>query len=107
MGSGQVNAAKFLEAIGGDNVGTQMHFPNVTIKVGGSVTVAPAIYFVGGEELTYNVTITDMSVATCEKVGDKLQFKGLKSGATTAVVEASNGEKHSFNITVRKSDGWL
>ena len=107
MGSGQVNAAKFLEAIGGDNVGTQMHFPNVTIKVGGSVTVAPAIYFVGGEELTYNVTITDTSVATCEKVGDKLQFKGLKSGATTAVVEASNGEKHSFNITVRKSDGWL
>lgn len=107
MGSGQVNAAKFLAAIGGENVGVAMHFPNLTIKVGGAVAVAPAIYFVGGENLTYEVTITDTSVATCESKDGKLLFSGLKSGATKATIKASNGEKHSFNITVRKSDGWL
>ncbi len=107
MGSGQVNATKFLAAIGGEDVGVAMHFPNITIKVGGSVAVAPAAYFVGGESLTYKVAIADTSVVTCEESGDKLLFKGLKSGATTATIEASNGEKHSFNITVRKSDGWL
>ena len=107
MGSGQVNAAKFLAAIGGENVGVAMHFPNLTIKVGGAVAVAPAIYFVGGENLTYEVTITDTSVATCESKDGKHLFSGLKSGATKATIKASNGEKHSFNITVRKSDGWL
>uniref|UniRef100_UPI0040567434 S8 family serine peptidase n=1 Tax=Alistipes sp. TaxID=1872444 RepID=UPI0040567434 len=107
MGSGQVNATKFLAAIGGEDVGVAMHFPNITIKVDGSVAVAPAAYFVGGESLTYKVAIADTSVVTCEESGDKLLFKGLKSGATTATIEANNGEKHSFNITVRKSDGWL
>lgn len=107
MGSGQVNAAKFLAAIGGEDEGVAMHFPNISIKVGGTVAVAPAAYFVGGENLTYKVKIADTSVATCEESSDKLLFKGLKSGATTATIEASNGEKHSFNITVRKSDGWL
>ncbi len=107
MGSGQVNATKFLAAIGGEDVGVAMHFPNITIKVDGSVAVAPAMYFVGGESLTYKVAIADTSVATCEESGDKLLFKGLKSGVTTATIEANNGEKHSFNITVRKSDGWL
>ena len=57
MGSGQVNAAKFLAAIAGEDVGVQMHFPNLTIKVGGAVAVAPALYFIGGENLTYTVTI--------------------------------------------------
>lgn len=107
MGSGQVNATKFLAAIAGEDAGVAMHFPNLAIKVGGVVAVAPAIYFAGGESLTYEVTITDTSVATCSEKDGKLVFSGLKSGATTATIKASNGEKHSFNITVRKSDGWL
>lgn len=107
MGSGQVNTAKFLAAIAGEDVGVQMHFPNLTIKVGGAVAVAPALYFVGGEDLTYTVAIKDSSVATCEESDGKLLFKGHKSGTTTATIEASNGERHSFVITVRKSDGWL
>ena len=107
MGSGQVNAAKFLAAIAGEDVGVQMHFPNLTIKVGGAVAVAPALYFIGGENLTYTVTIEDSSVATCQTSDNKLLFNGLKSGTTEACVEASNGEKQTFVITVRKSDGWL
>ena len=107
MGSGQVNTAKFLAAIGGEAAGVAMHFPNLTIKVGGAAAVAPAIYFVNGEASTYEVTIENTLVATCEKKDGKLLFSGLKSGATKATITASNGEKHSFNITVRKSDGWL
>ena len=107
MGSGQVNATKFLTAIGGEDAGVAMRFPNITIKVGESVAVAPAMYFVDGENLTYTVAIDNTTVATCENSGDKLLFKGLESGTTTATIEVSNGAKQTFIITVRKSDGWL
>ena len=105
MGVGQVNTAKFLAAIEGS--GVEMHFPNVVVKVGEAAAFAPAIYFVGGESLTYTVEIANTEVATCQTKGDKIVFSGLQSGTTTAVITASNGEKHSFNITVRKSNGWM
>ena len=107
MGSGQVNAAKFLAAIGGEEAGVQMHFPNLVIKLGDTIAVNPALYFVGGENLTYEVTIEDTTIATSKKEGDNIVFSGVKVGATKASIKASNGEVHSFNITVRKSDGWL
>ena len=107
MGAGQVNAAKFLAAIGNEDAGVKMHFPNLTIKVGDAIELEPARYFDNGETLTYGVGIKDTSVATCEMVAEKLLFKGLKSGATTASITASNGEVQNFTITVRKSDGWL
>jgi hypothetical protein len=107
MGSGQVNASKFLAAIGDESVGVQMHFPNLTIKVGETLTTVPAAYFVNGENLTYSVDITNTEVATFAIDGDKVIFSGLQSGTTTASIKASNGEKHAFNITVGKSDGWL
>ena len=65
------------------------------------------MYFVDGENLTYTVTIADTTIATCEESGDKLLFKGLKSGATTATIKTSNGKEQSFSITIRKSNGWL
>lgn len=107
MGAGQVNATKFLAAIGGKEAGIAMHFPNVTIKVGTTTAITPADYFVGGESLTYDITIEDTSVSTCVMDGTKAVFSGLKSGSTPATIKASNGEEYSFNITVRKSDGWL
>ncbi len=105
MGTGQVNASKFLAAIEGS--GVAMHFPNVLVKVGDVVAYAPAMYFVEGEKWTYEVKIADTSVATYKVSDGKVIFSGLKSGATTASIKASNGEEHSFNITVRKSNGWL
>ena len=107
MGTGQVNASKFLAAIGGEEAGVQMHFPNLVIKLEDSISINPAHYFVDGENLTYMVTIEDNSVATHKTEGDKLVFSGLRVGATKASIKASNGESQSFNITVRKSDGWL
>ena len=107
MGSGQVNASKFLAAIGGEEAGVQMHFPNLVIKVGDTIAVDPAHYFVGGENLSYTVTIVDTNVATCKNEGKTIVFSGVNAGATKASIKAGNGEVHSFNITVRKSDGWL
>ena len=107
MGTGQVNASKFIAAIGGEDVGTKMHFPNVTLQVDGEVAISPAAYFVGGENLTYVVTIEDTTVATHKVEGSKVVFSGLKVGSTKALIKASNGEIHHFNITVRKSAGWL
>ena len=107
MGSGQVNASKFIAAIGGEDAGVKMHFPNLVIKAGDSISVNPALYFVGGENLTYEVTIEDSTVATCKKEGKNFVFTALRAGATKASVKASNGDVHSFNITVRNSDGWL
>jgi hypothetical protein len=109
MGAGQVDAAKFLEAIAGDDAGVAMRFPNVYVAVQGAVAYAPARYFRDGEKLTYTIKITDEAVATCTYEGGVALFKGVKAGATTATVTASNGEQHSFNITVRKAtgNGWL
>ena len=53
------------------------------------------------------ITIEDNTVATCKKEDKNLVFSGLRVGVTKASIKASNGELHSFNITVRKSDGWL
>ena len=107
MGAGQVNAAKFLAAIGGEDAGVQMHFPNLVIKLGDTIAVNPALYFVDGENLTYLVEIDDNHIATQKTEGKNIVFSGVNVGATKASIKASNGEKHSFNITVRKSDGWL
>ena len=108
MGSGQVSAAAFLEAIAG--AGSQMSTPNLYIANGGQVAISLARYFVDGEKLTYEVTIDDTSVASCEEQGAKHIFKGLNVGSTTASVRASNGETHNFTITVREGatdNGWL
>lgn len=108
MGSGQVSAAALLEAIA--DAGEKMHFPNLFIAVDKQVVVAPARYFEGGDNLSFEVTITDGTVASCQKQGEKYIFKGLKSGSTKASVKASNGETHDFVITVRKGatdNGWL
>jgi hypothetical protein len=72
--------------------------------------VAPARYFEGGDKLSYEISIANGSVASFEKQGAKVIFKGLKSGSTKASVKASNGETHDFTITVREGatdNGWL
>lgn len=110
MGSGQVNADKFLAAIAGEDAGRDMQFPNVYVAKQGSAAFVPSRYFKQGETLTYTVTIDNESVATCSKDEDKLVFKGVAVGTTTATISASNGEKQSFNITVRNqtgNNGWL
>lgn len=108
MGSGQVSAAALLSAIA--EGGEDMRFPNLYIPTEGSVAVVPARYFVGGESLTYTVSIADTSIASCASSGDKLVFSGLKAGVTTGSVTASNGTVHNFTITVRAlagDSGWL
>lgn len=108
MGVGQVNAAKLLNAVSGS--GIAMKFPNLYVPLDSELTALPANYFLGGESLTYTVTIADTSVATAEMRDGKLCVKGLKTGTTQASIAASNGETHSFNITVRKNadgNGWL
>ena len=104
---GQVNATAFLAAIEGE--GVDMRFPNIYVATEGQVAVLPARYF-KGENLSFTVTIADTAVATVEKSGSKLLFKGVKSGSTTATITASTGSSQSFTITVRRGandNGWL
>ncbi len=108
MGAGQVNADALLAAIEG--AGRELSFPNLYIDQNGTVAVVPSRYFVGGEALTYNVTIDNVAVATVATEGSKLIFKGVGEGSTTARIVASNGTTQSFTITVRRganSNGWL
>lgn len=108
MGAGQVNADALLAAIEG--AGRELSFPNLYIDQNGTVAVVPSRYFVGGEVLTYNVTIDNVAVATVATEGSKLIFKGVGEGSTTARIVASNGTTQSFTITVRRganSNGWL
>ena len=111
MGAGQINAAAFLAAIA-DGAGAEMVFPNLYIAVGGTVAVKPARYFVGGQNLSYTVTIDDMSVAkTSDSAAtDTIVFSGENSGSTKATIKASNGKSFDFTITVRRGandNGWL
>ena len=108
MGHGQVDAYAFLKKIEG--AGVEMTFPNVFVAEGGRTTVAPAMYFENGASQTYQVTITDETVAAYEADGNKLVFIGLNSGQTAAKITASGGESFDFVITVRKGStgaGWL
>ena len=108
MGTGQVNAARLLNAVSGN--GKQVSFPNLYISLGKEVKAIPANYFLGGETLTYTVSIADTAVATASMEGAKLTVRGLKAGTTKASITSSKGETHNFNITVRKTangNGWL
>ena len=107
MGSGQVDAHAFLQAIAG--VGVDMTFPNLFIALDGQVTIAPAMYFKNGGK-KFEVTISDSSVAAYAAEGSKLVFFGEKEGQTSAVIKSDSGESFTFTITVRKSaasNGWL
>ena len=107
MGSGQVDAHAFLQAIAG--VGVDMTFPNLFIALDGQVTIAPAMYFKNGGK-NFEVTISDSSVAAYAVEGSKLVFFGEKEGQTSAVIKSDSGESFPFTITVRKSaasNGWL
>ena len=107
MGSGQVDAHAFLQAIAG--VGVDMTFPNLFIALDGQVTIAPAMYFKNGGK-NFEVTISDSSVAAYAVEGSKLVFFGKKEGQTSAVIKSDSGESFTFTITVRKSaasNGWL
>ena len=108
MGDGQVDAYAFLQAIAG--AGVDMVFPNVYVAVNGSSTYVPSMYFKNGEDLTYSVSISNTSVASCTQEGNKLVFKGLATGQTAAVITASDGTSMSFTVTVRNNaagNGWL
>lgn len=108
MGAGQVNAVKLLNAIEGS--GKQLAFPNLYIPEGGEVSAIPGNYFVNGQTLTYQIQISDQSIATGAINGSKATFKGLKQGVTKATIKSSAGETHSFVITVRKNandNGWM
>jgi hypothetical protein len=108
MGNGQVNAYALLKAVEGS--GVDMTFPNLYVAEGAQTTVAPAMYFIDGDGLTYTVTVSDSSVATAEITGGKMIVKGLKAGQTTANVRADNGKSYDFVITVRSGaagNGWL
>lgn len=110
MGAGQVDAFRLLQAVGDDANGCAVAFPNLYIPLEGTVTERPARYFAGGETLTYAVSIENAAVASCTAEGDRLLFRGLAEGVSKASIRASNGETHTFNITVRKNiggNGWL
>lgn len=111
MGAGLIDAAAILDKIA--QGGTPLRFPNIYVGVGEGEVVVPARYFVGGQSLTYSVTIADESIASCEKKDNTLVFKGLKSGSTSAVLKvegAGKNEQQTFTITVRKGaagNGWM
>lgn len=106
MGVGQVNAYKFLQAIGGS--GQDMTFPNVCIGEGESTSVKPSTYFKGGESLTYSVSVENTAIATAVLEGNKVTIQGVKEGVTKASVSAGSVTQE-FVITVRNNagNGWL
>lgn len=107
MGAGQVNAAAFLEAIGGDGAGVPLSFPNVYVDVDKSVTYSPELYFADCSGLS--VTVLDKSIAKVSIVDGLVRFDGVSPGQTKARVTCAGGTA-DIVITVRKGasqDGWM
>lgn len=108
MGYGLVNTTALLNAV--DGLGVPMTFPNVYVGVGNKAALLPAIYFVGGEQMTYTIDIQDKSIASCTLTDGVATFEGLKAGSTEATITTSGGTTQEFRITVRKGageNGWL
>ena len=105
MGSGQVDAYAFLQAIG--EAGERMTFPNVLVAPGESRTFDAALYFDSPERVS--VKVADESVAVADVSSGKISFTGLVEGQTRA--SATDGtSSFDFVITVRtgsSSQGWL
>lgn len=105
MGSGQVNAKAFLDAIAG--AGTPMTFPNVLVSAGSQTSLELSLYFDRPAEAV--VKVADTSVASASVEGGKLVVKGLVQGQSAASITA-DGKTCDFVITVRNdgpAGGWL
>ena len=105
MGSGQVNAKAFLDAIAG--AGTPMTFPNVLVSAGSQTSLELSLYFDRPAEAV--VKVADTSVAEAKVEGGKLVVKGLVQGQSAASITA-DGKTCDFVITVRNdgpAGGWL
>ncbi|MGN0190394.1 MAG: S8 family serine peptidase, partial [Candidatus Cryptobacteroides sp.] len=105
MGAGQVNAYDFLQAI--DDAGVQMTFPNITVGLESSTSLALRTYFDQTSDLT--LQLDDTTVAEASIVSDRLIVKGLAEGQTAGTIEGG-GQSYRFVVTVRKNitdGGWL
>lgn len=106
---GMADAGKLLSAIGSEGVGRDMRVPNVYLAIGGSSSIDLARFFVGGESLSYVVSVEDESVASLSQDGAIISLTGLKSGSSKMTVSASGFEPQTVTITVRLDAGnvWL
>ena len=105
MGSGQVNAKAFLDAIA--DAGTPMTFPNVLVSAGAQTSLELSLYFDSPAGAV--VKVADTSVAEAKVEGGKLVVKGLVQGQSAASITA-DGKTCDFVITVRNdgpAGGWL
>ncbi|MGM9791917.1 MAG: S8 family peptidase [Candidatus Cryptobacteroides sp.] len=105
MGSGQVNAKAFLDAIAGG--GTPMTFPNVLVSAGAQTSLELSLYFDSPAGAV--VKVADGTVAEAKVEGGKLVVKGLAQGQSAASITA-DGKTCDFVITVRNdgpAGGWL
>lgn len=103
MGSGQVDAYAFLQAIAG--AGIEMTFPNLYVAVGGTTVVDPSMYMSGDN---FTVTVEDETIAEASMSDGRMVVKGLKAGQTAATINGAENQR--FVITVRESangNGWL
>ncbi len=102
-----IDAGALLRAIG-DGAGSEMRVPNVTVAPEATYTIDLARYFMNGENLQYDVTMVDESIATHTLQGTVLIVKGLAEGTTTATIKAGDAQQ-TIAITVRKGNGngWM
>lgn len=102
-----IDAGALLRAIG-DGAGSEMRVPNITVAPEATYSIDLARYFVDGENLQYDVTMVDESIATHTLQGTVLIVKGLAEGTTTATIKAGIAQQ-TIAITVRKGNGngWM
>ena len=92
--------------------GVKQELPNIYLATGekNRQTLEPARFFDGGESMTFTVESANPEIATVAIEGNKIIITGTAIGSTSYTVTASNGEKQTADITVRRKandNGWL
>ncbi len=107
MGTGLIDAAKFLRAIEGADFGADMKIPNYTVGIGATRSQDLAPLF-ADKSLSFSVSVADSSVAEVTIEGTTLTIKGITRGTTKATIKAG-AESQTIVITVKNTsnNGWL
>ncbi|MFR9496817.1 MAG: S8 family serine peptidase [Rikenellaceae bacterium] len=107
MGTGLINASKFLQLIEGSDVGAEFKVPNYTVGVGAVVSDDLSVYFVD-KSISFGAKAANSSIAEVSVDGSTLTIKGVERGSTKVTITAG-GIEQVITVIVNNTSGsgWM
>ncbi len=107
MGTGLINASKFLQLIEGSDVGAELKVPNYTVGVGATVSDDLSVYF-ADKSISFTAKAASDTIAEISISGSTLTIKGLERGSTKVTITAGSLEQ-VITVIVNNTtgSGWM